>query len=96
MWNPEVNGPHLSVKQRQGKVVDWPLLVDGKATDGEVTTAALPMTFHAQGYPWFGRKSIGACLPAAMANGGGCTVVHWWSPTTICSGDKLYSYVVLK
>ena len=73
---PEVNEPHLSVKQRQGKVVDQPLLVDGEATSGEVTIAALSVTSRAQGYPRFGRRSTGACSPVAMADGEGCAVVR--------------------
>ena len=95
-WDPEVNGPHLSVKQRQGMVVDQPLLVDGEATSGEVTIAALSVTSRAQGYPWFGRRSTGACLPATMVDGGGCTAVRRQSPATICSSDGPYGSTVLQ
>ena len=77
-------------------VVDQPLLVNGEATSNELTTAALPVTFRAQGHPRFGQKSTGACSPTVMADGGGRVVVRRWSSATICSGDELYSYVVLK
>ena len=60
MWNPEVNGPHLSVKQRQGKVVDWPLLVDGEATGDEREVSVMPparsMVTHPKEHDRGGRR----------------------------------------
>jgi len=72
------------------------LLVDGESTGGEVTTAALPVTFRTHGYPQFGRRSTRACSPAAMADGGGLMAVHQRSPATIHTGDELYCSVVLQ
>jgi hypothetical protein len=42
-WGPMSQWPHVIERGKLGPVIDRPLLIDGEATGGEVTTVALPM-----------------------------------------------------
>ena len=49
-WVPEVNGPHSSVKQRQGTAVDQRYLTVGEVSGSRVTMVVFLSSSHVDGW----------------------------------------------
>ena len=75
-------------------MVDYPLLVDGEAIDGEVNTYVLVSSSRIDRCAQPAWKLPESSSPVAMADDGGRAVVRQCPPVTICSSEVLYSYVV--